>query len=33
MEGKIFIGEYNAPEGRLGEEAQNSVHNYLQVWV
>jgi tRNA uridine 5-carboxymethylaminomethyl modification enzyme len=30
MEGRIFIGEYDAPEGRLGEEAALGLGNFLR---
>ncbi|MDR2313192.1 MAG: tRNA uridine-5-carboxymethylaminomethyl(34) synthesis enzyme MnmG [Spirochaetaceae bacterium] len=30
MEGKIFIGEYDAPQGRLGEEAALGLGNFLR---
>ena len=30
MEGKIFIGEYDAPHGRLGEEAALGLGNFLR---
>ncbi|MDR0447863.1 MAG: tRNA uridine-5-carboxymethylaminomethyl(34) synthesis enzyme MnmG [Treponema sp.] len=30
LEGKIFIGEYDAPEGRLGEEAALGLGNFLR---
>jgi len=30
MEGKIFIGEYDAPEGRLGEEAALGLGKFLK---
>ncbi|MDR2049067.1 MAG: FAD-dependent oxidoreductase, partial [Treponema sp.] len=30
MEGRIFIGEYDAPEGRLGEEAALGLGSFLR---
>ncbi|MDR1909992.1 MAG: FAD-dependent oxidoreductase, partial [Spirochaetaceae bacterium] len=30
MEGRVFIGEYDAPEGRLGEEAALGLGAYLR---
>jgi len=30
MEGKIFIGEYDAPNGRLGEEAAKGLGSFLR---
>jgi tRNA uridine 5-carboxymethylaminomethyl modification enzyme len=30
LEGKIFIGEYDAPQGRLGEEAALGLGAFLR---
>jgi tRNA uridine 5-carboxymethylaminomethyl modification enzyme len=31
LEGRIFIGEYDAPEGRLGEEAARGLGSFLRA--